>query len=107
MVAVFAVLVICAVPVTVAGGPALERKAAAAFPLLVETVGLADKLIVTPVGTFWNVNRIRELFTVLTTPVLLVKFCVADLHAPAKPAVTTNEAVPFATLRLVKIAAVP
>lgn len=43
-------------PVTVAGGPALTRNAEAAFPLLVETVGFADKVIVTPDGTFWKVN---------------------------------------------------
>jgi len=37
----------------------------------------------------------------------LVKFWLALLHAPAKPALMTNEPVPFATLRFVKMAAVP
>jgi hypothetical protein len=106
-VAVFVVEVICAVGVVVAGGPAVARNAADALPLVVETVGFADKVIVTPDGTFEKVNRIRELFTVVTMPVLFVKFCVAVRHAPAKPAETTNEPVPFATLRLVRMAAVP
>jgi len=38
---------------------------------------------------------------------LFVIFWLALLHAPAKPALITNEPVPFATLRFVKMAAVP
>ena len=43
----------------------------------------------------------------MLTEAPLVKFSEALRHAPAKPPATTNEAVPLATLRFVKMAAVP
>jgi hypothetical protein len=46
------------------------------------------------------------LFPLLNVAPLVVRFVLLR-QAPANPAVTTNEAVPFGTVRLVKIAAVP
>ena len=82
------------------------RNPALALPLLADTVGFNDSVNVTPDGMLLNVSLICDEFTVLTAAPF-VRFCEALRHAPAKPPVTTKEAVAFATLRFVKIAAVP
>jgi hypothetical protein len=89
-----------------AGASVDTRNPALALPELVDTVGFNDSVNVTPDGRLLNVSLICDEFTVLTAAPF-VKFCEALRHAPAKPPVITKEAVPFATLRFVKIAAVP
>lgn len=71
---------------------------------------VTDKVSVTPVGILPHVNRIRVLFPlpfVAPNAVVLFERCVFVRQAPAKPLVMRSEAVPFGTVLLVRMAAVP